>query len=73
MTSGVYTQRLEVFCRELRSDALAFGHDLHPWVTGETNERRTACRGCGARLVVAIRLGEPIVVRGTAHISGCGA
>ena len=55
MTAEMLRQELFARMQPLVSVARARGHDLHPWADTETYSKRTACRSCGARLVVTIR------------------
>lgn len=70
MTPKEYAQLLQDACKEAADSATEMGHDLHPWSFVEYYERRTACRGCGARVTVRVRADDAITT-GNAHISAC--
>lgn len=41
----------------VRAEAIAAGHDPHPWGPPAALAQRTACRRCGARLEVRVSAG----------------
>lgn len=55
MTAEMLREELFARIQPLTAAARLRGHDLHPWAPTETYSTRTACRSCGARLVVTIR------------------